>query len=144
MICNVRNTDTSSAWQLSSDELDSFEFSSGTFEGTMMRTIAVDRKAQGNFYALGTQAKVNRETGEQLKSRDGQPQWVVEVLLRPHQTKDGIQPSSDVERVTVPGEKTPEFAPMTQLDFPGLTASHYDIQDGPNGISLRAEGVKAL
>lgn len=108
-----------------------------------MRNIPVDRKA-GAWYALGVQPKANRETGEQLTSREGHPQWLIEVLYRPNELRDGSQPASEVERVTVPSPKAPELAPMTQVDLPGLVGTQYNITDGPSGVALRADAVKAL
>ena len=108
-----------------------------------MRNIPVDRKA-GTWYVLGVQPKANRDTGEQLMSREGHPQWLVEVLYRPNETRDGSQPGSEVEKVTVPSAKAPELAPMTQVDLPGLVGTQYNITDGPSGVALRADSVKAL
>lgn len=108
----------------------------------MPKNIYVDQEKQGRNYAVGVQPKFNRETGEQLMSREGRPQWVIEVLMRPHETKEGTQPASEVERITVPSTKAPELAPMTPVKFSGLIASFYDIPDGPSGIALRADAVQ--
>lgn len=100
-----------------------------------MQVMPIDSSRLGSATFVSSEPDPVYGTGEQ-KDRGGIPVWAVETLIRP---EDG---RSSVEVVKVAAASSPEFEPLTPLDFENLIARHWE-NNGRSGVALSADGVRA-
>lgn len=99
-----------------------------------MRFIPVDTGSFTSCRALGVNPKPGPQ-GTQKESRDGVPQWVVEVLV-------GVDGRHEVVNVNVTEPVVPVL-PEGELEVQGLRAMFWENGDR-SGISFLADGLAAV
>lgn len=102
-----------------------------------MQSIPVDTgKLRGLWCVAAPEPRVNTETGEVRKGRDGLPVWVVGVSVRRADTR-----KSSVIDVSVPGEPS-GIVEGSRVSLADLEAVPWEI-DGRHGVSYRASAITA-
>ncbi|WP_255952214.1 SCO3933 family regulatory protein [Streptomyces odontomachi] len=100
-----------------------------------MQSIPVDVARLGIVMCVvPPEPRVNRDTGEVRKDREGNPTWTVGLAVR---QKDGRR--ADVIDVTVSGEPA-VISEGARVDVVDLVATSWEI-DGRKGTSFRAAAV---
>lgn len=100
-----------------------------------MQSIPVDMsKLRGLWCVSAPEPRVNTETGEVRKGRDGVPVWVVGVSVRRADTR-----KSSVIDVSVPGEPS-GIVEGSRVSLVDLEAVPWEV-DGRHGVSFRASGI---
>lgn len=93
-----------------------------------------DRRLGDILCVIAPEPRVNMETGEARRDRDGTPQWIVGLSVRQAEGR-----RTDVIHVVVPGEPR-GIAEGARVRVVNLWANDWTV-DGRSGTSWRADAI---